>query len=226
MPNLKAGETGKGKQLTASNDYDNKDKKENSNKKGAAGQGYKAVPYEEFREKFEVISKTCKKQFKEVVKRICVLHNDSGKYIALKEPKNFCSDYSRVPKTSIRVVTRIIKEIIRSTNTCLEDMSGASTVNLTPFSVLLYSFNFMVVRRYPVLLPFLMKFNISRLIKSLRKTDWISSRIKDSKKINFFQFFVRVFVFLDPKYISSSLEDFVDQSTILIKGEKYIYPIE
>lgn len=180
---------------------------------------HKQVKYDDFKERFRVIQKTRPEAYNRVLKCICVVHIDGDKYIALKEPRNYVTNVDHLPEESIKIIKRIIKEIVRGICARFSENTNSSSQSIHPFSALVFILNFLAVRRYPILLPFLMRFNLSKIIKSLKCSNWITKRMQDTN-INYFQFFMRIFVFLDPKNYVSCLVDIVESSNMLIESQK------
>lgn len=74
-----------------------------------------------------------------------------------------------IPKETVKVLTRLIKEILRGTASLFDET--AQTRPIIPFSVLIFAVGYLTLRRYTVLLPFLMTFNLCKLVNSLKNKD-------------------------------------------------------
>jgi hypothetical protein len=104
-------------------------------------------------------------------------------------------DSSDISQETITVVQRIIKEILRQTNQIMSEKNASTecaskegskvTENFIKLSVLMNCFGIVILRRYSVLMPFILKFNLVKVIKTLGSHGNLLNYLLPSKKEDF-----------------------------------------
>lgn len=142
-------------------------------------ENYKRITLNDFDSSFNILSISQPSIFVKVVKRICILHKDADiRYITLKDQLKYTTDATdNISQETITVVSRLIKEILRQVNETFidskktetgEDEENKKPENMIHMSTLVNCFGMMMVRRYSVIMPFVMKYNISKIIKTFK----------------------------------------------------------
>ena len=112
------------------------------------------------------------------------MHKESDiSYITLKDNLKYTTDsYGNISNETITVVTRLIKEILRQVNDLFVDDTQAKEMDVETateeklkkpesmihLSTMINCFGMIIARRYSVLMPFIMKFNINKIINTFK----------------------------------------------------------
>ena len=160
----------------------------------------------QFENDFKKISSCYLDFFVKSTKDNCEIHTKGeNQFITLKEDDRKEKDYSPEQESTFTVLV-LMKEIIRSSSNILVDRVTLGQ-DKTPCKQLV-SLSYLIeclanlCLRYPLVLKFVISYNLSKIIRKL-KNPWIKDRFnKDQREglpINFIQFFVRVTLFVDFK---------------------------
>ena len=156
-----------------------------------------------------------------VVKAKCEIHSHGEeKYITLKsdvKDKEFNPD---LDTTSTVLV--LIKEVMRcSTNILIDRMNlpieKQPVRPLISLTHLIESLRF-ICSRYPLILKFIISYNISKIVKKV-KNAWVRERFdkefRENSSINFLQFYIRIILFIDPKNFQFFMTDCCKDSYVI-----------
>ena len=198
-------------------------------KKFFIDKGKEIVYFEEFI-KFFSIKYTKSEQFSEISKKLCIIKkkNEVNKDINLKNPvlKNISSiielknsekdSISLAKNTNKTLIKRkenavdfylinyhpkettiqIISQIISTFITQLEDIEGNNLLDSTTLLNILH----ILIRKFPILLPFILRFNVNKILKNCKLEKKILINLGNlNNNITFFNFSIRVLplIFLD-----------------------------
>ena len=189
----------------------------------------KKVGLEKFEEDFKKISNSYLHILVKVTKDVCEIHSHGEQqFINLKDGEKE-KEYIIENEIASSLLT-LMKEIIRSCAGILVDrivlgLEKTPVKQLISLSYLVEALQNILVR-YPILQRYVLTYNLAKIIRKI-KNPWIRERfsieLKDNLTITFFQFFIRIVLFVDYKYFKQFMTD-VCQDTYVPYNDKHIKP--